>query len=151
MPTFLPWLIGNDAWRVIAWCAMALICIGRNILLMWYIIIWCVLHRRRFCIHVSERTGQGNRTVRRTDGPSVDIPGLSGHACYHRGARGGPGVGADCLAGRAILSTLRPHSPRLDADDPVISRVTDLLSRDNDGGICSRCEFIGIPYCHTRI
>jgi hypothetical protein len=76
----------------------------------------------------------------------VDIPRLSGHVCYHRGARDGPGVGPDCPTGRAGLSMLRSDDPRLDADGPVISRVADLLSRDGGGGICLGYEFIGTPY-----
>jgi hypothetical protein len=122
--------------------------------LLRYIIIWCVLRRNRFCIRVSVRSDQGNQMVRRNDGRSVDIPGRSGHVCYHRGARGGLGVGPDSLLGRTKLSALRSNGPRLDVYGSVISKVVDLLSRDDSGGICPRYEFIGIPYngwgCESR-
>jgi hypothetical protein len=81
MSTFMPWTIENDARPMIAWCTMALIYRVRNILLLCYIIIWCVLCRNRFCIRVS--------------GQSMDISRLSRRVCHQWGPRGGPGVGPD--------------------------------------------------------
>jgi hypothetical protein len=146
MAALLPWPIENDTRPMIAWRTMALICRVSNILLLRYIIIWCVLCGNGFCICVSGRSGQGVRTVWHTDGWSVDISRLSGHVCHHWRPRGGPGVGPDCPTERVGLSTLELDRPRLDADDPVISRFANLSSRDGDSGICSRYEFIGIPY-----
>jgi hypothetical protein len=50
-----------------------------------YVIIYCVLRGNGFCIRVSRRSGQGDRTVQCADGWSVGIPRLSVHGCYYQG------------------------------------------------------------------
>lgn len=64
MPTFLPWLIKNDVQPVIVWRAATLICRGRNVLLLWYVINWCVnVCINKFCVCVFGRSSLGEQTV----------------------------------------------------------------------------------------
>jgi hypothetical protein len=80
-----------------------------------------------------------------TDGPSVYQDFLVVFITTG-GPRGGPIVVPDYLTGSARLSALGSDGPRLDVDGPYTSSVTDLSSRDDNGGIWHGYEFIGIPY-----
>jgi hypothetical protein len=60
--------------------------------------------------------------------------------------RGGHGATPHSPVGKARRSTLGPDCTGKSSDGSTISRGADLLSRDNDGGICPGYEFIGIPY-----
>jgi hypothetical protein len=63
MPAFFPRLIENNVRPVIAWRAAALIYRGRNVLLLWCVISWCVVCSNRFHILSSERSTLGDQTV----------------------------------------------------------------------------------------
>jgi hypothetical protein len=66
------------------------------------------------------------------------------------GTTGGPhddhGMGLNCPSERVELSALETDGLWLDADGSVIARFADLSTKDGNGGICPRYEFIGIPY-----
>jgi hypothetical protein len=104
------------------------------------------LRRNRFCICVFGRSGQGDRMVLHTDRRSVDISILPGHVCTTEGRVAAFGVGPDCLTKRVKLFAPESNGPRLIVDGSVISRFVDMSSKDNDGGICPRYEFIVILY-----
>jgi hypothetical protein len=127
MLAFLPWPIENDARPIIAWRTMSPICRMRNILLLRYIIIQCVLCRNRACIRISGRFDQDDQTVRRIDEQSVDISRLS-VVFATTGGTWRPWHGSGLSDKESRTMTLEPGSSQLDADSPVISRFADLSS-----------------------
>jgi hypothetical protein len=84
-------------------------------------------------------------------GWSMGILVLSGRACYHRGAHGGPGVGPDCPASRAGLSMLghmvpyttdydrsRTHLSLAESPKSVLAPIWVLITRGEppSGPLC---------------